>query len=1204
VNENQAGAAARGANDGAVARLDALDAAAVGLLEPLIGATDLDVVGAAHAGDVMPVTSAKWRIELAGALDRLAEAALALELIGLGHVVGLLRAHLLGISRPEDAALELASAEGWVSDAIAFCGGQLPADEAGCLVERLRDWPGLAAKVTPELVAAIAGRLRQDAERIAAATLSVLDAAAASRASGTGTADAALASDGGADGDDLPAAERGDGPRGAPAGEPGETPLSVGADELAMLAEAAAQLDEEFGAAIAGEPGSGAAAAIDVVDVAESLEAGADAIERFANAIGYVGLAPVAAALESLRDNLLDLARDPQRLDSRHRALLARLAPAWARLFREPSPQVAAEALALLGDPAWPEPARRASLDAAQRQFGRLETVASRRVAVAEAPIDERDLSLDIPVDADRNVVDNLLRELPMLSAEFSACIDRLHDGDSEAIAPAQRIAHTLKGSANTVGVRGIAVLTHQLEDLLQLLESTQGALAPELDAVLADAADCVAEMSESVAGLGPAPSGALGVLQRVRDWTHRLLQEPSAAFAPAGVAPPQAAAGVGTRVGDAEPEKAEPARAEPARAEPARAGSEKAEPPGAEGVPDGFAPETPSADDVPPAGEPQQWLRVPASLIERLLAFANEASILLSQAQEQALEADRVRATLRTGTDQLQDLAGELERLVDVRGLALHERRTRGDFDALELDEYNDLHTVSRRIAESGDDGRLIERQLGGNVAALRDSLSQLERIQVDLREAALQTRTVRVDTVVPRWRRTVRQAVRMSGHEVSLRVDGEDTEVDAQLLQALVEPIAHLLRNAVDHGIEAPAHRQAHGKPASGHVVLAFRRDGPDLLVECTDDGRGLDPVAVRERALALGLLGADESCDPAALARLVLVPGFSTRTRATQLSGRGIGLDVVNQAVREQRGAIDIASTPGRGMRVTLRVPVRLAAAPVIVVRSPTHLVALSVRDVEQILTAEGIVQGDDGVRRFHGPAGALRLVRLEDALGLPDDAFAPPSGVEPAAPAVLQVRMAGGERVAVLVAEPGQTRNVVVRPLASFVPAIAGIEGAAVLGDGAVAPVIDLPLLLAAREGARATPALEVSRRAAPVCLVVDDSVSVRRTMELFARDLGYDVDSAADGVDALERVARRVPSLVLVDLEMPRMNGVELVRALRERPATREVPVIMITSRSSDKHRQLALDAGVDVFLTKPYTEDALAAHIAELARRR
>ncbi|RPH62915.1 MAG: response regulator [Burkholderiales bacterium] len=572
--------------------------------------------------------------------------------------------------------------------------------------------------------------------------------------------------------------------------------------------------------------------------------------------------------------------------------------------------------------------------------------------------------------------------------------------------------------------------------------------------------------------------------------------------------------------------------------------------------------------------------------------------------ADDVALEVDRVRATLRMGTDQLQDLAGELERLVDVRGLALSERRAREDFDALELDEYNDLHTVSRRIAESGEDGRLIEQQLGGNVAALRDSLSQLERIQVDLREAAMQTRTVLVETVVPRWRRTVRQAARMAGHEVSLRVDGETTEVDAQLLQALVEPVAHLLRNAVDHGIEPPPERQALGKSAAGCIVLAFAREGPDLIADCSDDGRGFDLAAVRERAVALGLLDAGEACDDAALARLVLAPGFSTRTRATQLSGRGIGLDVVNQVVREQRGSLDIETTPGHGTRIRLRVPVRLAAAPAIVVRSASHVLALSVRDVEQVLAADRIVEAVDGTQRFDGAAGPMRLVRLEDALGLPDDAFAPPAGVEPAAPAVLQVRMPGGERIAVLVPEPGQTRNVVVRPLAAFVPAIAGIEGAAVLGDGAVAPVVDLPRLLAARDGARAAPALDAARRAAPVCLVVDDSVSVRRTMELFARDLGYQVDSAADGVDALERVARRIPSLVLVDLEMPRMNGVELVRALRHEPATRDVPVIMITSRSSEKHRRLALEAGVDVFLTKPYTEDALAGHIAQLVKRR
>ena len=1205
-----ADASARGAAAMPDARLDALDAAAVGLLEPLIHATDVDVVGLAGAaaagpggaapGGTGPGTPAGgWRIGLASALDRLAEAALDLELIGLGHAVGLLRAHLLGVARPDDVALELASAEGWVSDAIAFCSGQLPVDEAPTLIERLRDWPGLGERVTPELVAPIASRLRQDAERIAAATIASMQAVGAA--------------------DDLrepaampPGMEEVPAPMVA-GHEDGETaperaqagPLAVGADELAMLAEAAGQLEEEFAPALAGDAGAADRAAHEA-RIADSLEAGADAIERFANAVGYIGLAAVSAVLETFARTLHALASEPARFDDRHRRLLAQVAPAWVRLFREPSPQAAHEALGPLGDSAWPMPAHRESIDAAMAQFASLATVASRRVAAAEQPVDERDLSLEIPIDADRSVVDNLLRELPTLSAEFSSCIDRMASGSGDAIASAQRVAHTLKGSANTVGVRGIAVLTHQLEDLLQLLEPVDGGLSAELIDVLADAADCVAEMSESVAGMGPAPEGALGVLRRVRDWTNRLLQDPAAAIA----AP-------------AEPRAAPAAAAEPAAVEaPAEAGQ-----PVASTVPAGPVEAVEreekvervqqierigQVEPVEPA-EPaeaaqgasaQEWLRVPASLIERLLAFANEASILLSQAQEQAVEVDRVRATLRSGTDQLQDLAGELERLVDVRGTALSERRAREDFDALELDEYNDLHTVSRRIAESGADGRLIEQQLGGNVAALRDSLSQLERIQVDLREAALQTRTVRVDSVVPRWRRTVRQAARMAGHDVSLQVDGEATEIDAQLLQSLVEPIAHLLRNAVDHGIEPPAQRQALGKPPAGRIVLAFARDGADLVVECSDDGRGLDPQAVRDRATALGLLEAGEPCDDAVLARFVLIPGFSTRTRATQLSGRGIGLDVVNQAVREQRGSLDIASMPGQGMQVRLRVPVRLAAVPVIVVRSPSHVLALEVRDVEQILTADRIFDDADGVRRFHGTAGPIRLVRLEDALGLPVDAFAPPPGVEPAAPAVLQVRMAGGERVAVLVAEAGQTRNVVVRPLASFVPPIPGVDGAAVLGDGAVAPVIDLPQLLAARQDAHAAPALDAARRAAPVCLVVDDSVSVRRTMELFARDLGYEVDSAADGIDALERVARRVPALVLVDLEMPRMNGVEFVRALRERPDTRAVPVIMITSRSSEKHRRLALDAGVDVFLTKPYTEDALAGHIAQLVHRR
>lgn len=1132
------------------ARLDALDAAAVGLLEPLIHATDAEVVGHAPqeaAGAAAAVAS--WRTGLADALGRLARAALELELVGLGHAVGLLRAHLLGPVRPEDGALELASVEGWVSDAIAFCSGQLPASEAGSLIERLRDWPGMATRVSADLLGPISARLRQDAERIAAATLAAMQPAA----------------------------------------------LEVGADELEMLAEAAGQLDEEFAAALA-EADPATPAGQHEAQLADALEAAADAVERFANAVGYIGLEPVAAVLEGLGANLLTLAREPRQFATRHRELLAQLGPAWARLFGAPSPQAAAGALALLEDAAWPRPAAPEAIAAARRRFDTLATVGTRRVAAAEEALDESELSLEIPLDADRSVVENLLRELPALSAELSACIERVGAGSAEAIASAQRIAHTLKGSANTVGVRGIALLTHQLEDLLQLLAPADAALSPELAGVLADAADCVAEMSESVAGLGAPPRQPVEVLRSVRDWTNRLLQQPDAWRTPV------------TPVIGAEHAAAPTAPVvEPIIEAVVEPVVEPVIEPVVEPV---IEPAAEPAEPVSPPPEPgagaDEWLRVPASLIERLLASANEAAILLSQAQEQALEVDRMRATLRMGTDQLQDLAGELERLVDVRGTALGERRAResAHFDALELDEYDDLHMVSRRIAESGADGRLIEQTLGGTVAALRDSLSQLERVQVELREAALQTRTVRVDMVLPRWRRTVRQAVRASGHEASLQVEGESTEIDTQLLQALVEPVAHLLRNAIDHGIESPLQRQALGKPPAGSIVLRFAREGADLVIDCSDDGRGLDLHAVRDRAVALGLLDAGERCDDATLARFVLLPGFSTRARATQLSGRGIGLDVVNQAVREQRGTIDISSTPGEGMRVRLRVPVRMAALPVIVVRSHSHVLALAVREVEQVLSAERIVDDADGTRRFMGTSGPMRLVRLEDALGLPEDAFAPPPGAQPAAPAVLQVRLPGGERVAVLVAEPGQTRNVVVRPLAAFLPPIPGIEGAAVLGDGAVAPVVDLPVLLAAREGARAAPALEAARRALPVCLVVDDSVSVRRMMENFVRDLGFQADSAADGIEALECVARRVPALVLADLEMPRMNGVELVRALREKPATRSVPVVMITSRSSEKHRQLALDAGVDVFLTKPYTEDALASHIARLLERR
>ncbi len=916
---------------------------------------------------------------------------------------------------------------------------------------------------------------------------------------------------------------------------------TIARDELAMLAEEAAVLADELV-----EAGTDAAGAVL-----------ADGLERIGDAVGLLGF-------EALADALARRA-DPRSADMQADALRS-LPDALARRFA--SAGADRSALDLLAEAAaWSTELPPGLVQAVQHEFDGLQLVASRRVGLPESGDDEPELSLAIPPDADRSVVDTLLTELPLLSAQLSERIAAADATDRDALVAAQRIAHTLKGSANTVGVRGIATITHRLEDLLQLVAGRPERLSAPLRELLEDAADCVAEMCEAVAGAGPAPAQAAELHARMTDWIARLLGAPAAtADEPAPEASPaEAATDTGVESGSGVDAAAQP----------------------------------------PAFASPDAEIRVPAGLVGRLLELVDEAAILVAHAREQALELERSRATMRLGGDQLQDLASELERLVDIRGLALDEQRQRPAFDSLELDEYNDLHTVSRRIAESGADGKLVEQQLGSNLAAVRDSLDRLERLQAELRDCALRTRMASFGSIVPRLQRTVRQAARMAGREAVLLVDGADTLVDAGMLALLVDALAHLLRNAVDHGIEPPGQRLARGKPSTGTIRLTAARSDAGLALHCADDGNGIDLDAVRERALALGLIDADARPDPSTLHSLVLANGLSTRERASQLSGRGIGLDVVRQAVDGLRGSIEIDSQPGQGTRFTIRVPLGLASMPVMLLRAPGLALALSVRGIERIVPAPppASVRGE-GVPPLRLDGVDWPLLTIESVLGLPPDTFDDDAVDDtPVARSALLLRGADGRRSALVVPEPEAPRSVVVRPMPAFGPRRPGIGGVAVLGDGAVAPVLDLAVLLAAHadgslDAGTAAPQRPMqAARQMPRCLVVDDSVSVRRTMEQFVSDLGFRAEGAADGIEALERVRRHVPDLLLVDMEMPRMNGAELVRTLRADPRTAAVPVIMITSRYSERHKRLALDAGVDVFLTKPYTEDTLAARI-------
>ncbi|HET6789672.1 MAG TPA: ATP-binding protein, partial [Aquabacterium sp.] len=358
--------------------------------------------------------------------------------------------------------------------------------------------------------------------------------------------------------------------------------------------------------------------------------------------------------------------------------------------------------------------------------------------------------------------------------------------------------------------------------------------------------------------------------------------------------------------------------------------------------------------DELPADEEDtESYLRVPASLIDSLLKLAGENSILTSQIQDRVQRVSHNLHAMRGGARQFGQLSSELEQLVDVRGLAMVGGDAQDGLDALEMDQYNELHMLSRRILESSADSRELTRSFEQDLTVLRDLMAEKERMQLEIQRAIQRARMVDVASVVPRLQRTVRQAARLLGRQVQLHLQGADTLVDTQLLDRIIDPLMHLLRNAVDHGIEPADMRQAQGKDSTGCITLTFRSVGNGIAVRCEDDGAGLDLSAIRHRGVGMGLLSKDTQADDAQVMRLILHPGFSTRTQTTQLSGRGIGMDVVYRTVLDLRGTLEMDTHAGQGTCFDLLFPVRMSTVQVMLTHSDRHMLAISVRGVEQIL-----------------------------------------------------------------------------------------------------------------------------------------------------------------------------------------------------------------------------------------------------------
>jgi chemosensory pili system protein ChpA (sensor histidine kinase/response regulator) len=450
-------------------------------------------------------------------------------------------------------------------------------------------------------------------------------------------------------------------------------------------------------------------------------------------------------------------------------------------------------------------------------------------------------------------------------------------------------------------------------------------------------------------------------------------------------------------------------------------------------------------------------------------------------------------------------------------------------------------------------------------------------------------------VETIVPRLQRNVRQTAAATHKEATLQIVGQDILVDADVLNQLIDPLLHILRNAVDHGLETPDEREAAGKPRAGTIKLIVARRGQTVTVQVADDGRGLDLADIRDKAIDRGLLDPDATPSDAEIARLTLLPGFSTRDAVTEISGRGVGLDVVATRLRALSGSIDIRSEAGRGLSIELRFQASLVATHALFVRDGGQVFGIASHSVQRAVPAVAVTLVHDN--------GAL-FAQVEDSR-YPAHELATLTGLRPASnPERRNLVLVDSDAgpIGVLVDAVMDANELVTRPTGRYLKRIPGVGGIGLAGNGNIIPLLDIAELArtprdhAMRAAAEARSQARDLRRSR--VLVVDDSLSVRRAVATLLEDHGYEVMQARDGLEAVKAMEAARPDLLVTDLEMPNMNGLELSQHVRSRTELANLPVIMITSRSMDKHRRQALASGVSVFLTKPYTDLELLQQVA------
>ena len=595
--------------------------------------------------------------------------------------------------------------------------------------------------------------------------------------------------------------------------------------------------------------------------------------------------------------------------------------------------------------------------------------------------------------------------------------------------------------------------------------------------------------------------------------------------------------------------------------------------------------------------------VRVRADILDRLVNQAGEVSITRSKLETQV---GTLKSSLFDFSDNLARLRRQL-REVEMQAesqiasrMAISSER---EFDPLEFDRFTRLQELTRMMAESVNDVASFHESLSRTVDAATDDLNVQSRLTRDLQRDLMRVRMVPFASLSERLFRVARQSAKEIDKRVNLDIRGGGVEIDRSVLEQMAAPFEHLLRNAIAHGIESRDRRGASGKSETGELLVQASQQGNEVVIEFSDDGAGLDLARIRAKAREAGLLGPEDVSDAEA-ADLIFEPGFSTADALTELSGRGVGMDVVRSQAQALGGRVAIRTEAGKGARFTIHLPLTLAVTQVVLVAAGGKTWALPSILVEQVLQMKEAALADahrDGAVQYQG-----QRVALHTLAGLLGDGETRPLAQRSSPVLVLK---SGADRLAVHVDDVLGNREVVIKNIGPQLARMVGIAGATVLGSGDIVLILN-PVALAHHlalhphllpEGvSMAAPATQAVRARGQLVMVVDDSLTVRRVTQRLLEREGYQVLLAKDGVDALEQLQDARPDLMLVDIEMPRMDGFDLTRNVRSNPATQAIPIIMITSRTADKHRNYALGLGVNAYFGKPFQEDVLLAAMAGL----